>query len=513
MTRGPYMARLALGRSAYEPVEESGTRSDQQRSAIVNIGRCSDTVQQYDPRGNPVNPQSRSLQEAQIRAKNEVLEAAGVCERKNKKCSSSGYVRLSPEEWAILRDQENEWGNDLFLFADIAHLTCSWWIETLLSRIQTGFVDSSVPFSTTLISEWHKLSSNGIKHAFDYLSSGALMGALHRMIMSYSDDSIQAFFADFRSTIRRLKIGGPAKRFLLHHTRHIKNFTQTLLLLFLTPLPIYSALAQLHLYSSPYGLPPAASFLPWHPSSPLIWAWTSGPETAPLSTRFYNLSTSPVSLVLAMNALYDWVDHTGAVFEEWEQPSILGPPSQLAHSISHSETETPWLLRPIVWTRDRVLDLLGWSPKTWERVKEDRKREDDAGTREQARLRSKSDPLDPISYRRSALAFVPAELLSRRLHSLVWRVMLLPLEGWVFRSVARSWLQSGLPGVSSSPLSSLSLSNVLGPRDWGAGGMLGYASKVGLCIGLHTVVDTMVWGLAYRIVKSYGVGRFHWGET
>jgi len=486
----------------------------QQQPAILDSGRSFDTVQRYDTRGNPVNPQSKSLQEAQIRAKNEVLEAAGVCERKNKRSSSSEYVRLSPEEWAILRDVENECGSDLFFFADIAHLTCSWWIETLLSRIQTGFVDSSVPFSTTLISEWQKLSSNGVRPAFDYLSSGALMGALHRMIMAYSDDSIHAFFADFRSTIRRLKqLSGPAKRFLIHHTRHLKNFTQTLLLLFLSPLPIYSALAQLHLYSSSYGLPPATSFVPWHPSSPLVWAWTSGPETAALSTRFYNLSTSPVSLVLVMNALYDWIDHTGAAFEEGEQPSILGPPTQPGLSIGHSEVETSWFLRPILWTRDHVLDFLGWSPRTWDRVTESRKREDSADTREKARLRSRSDPLGPISYRRSGLAFIPAELLSRRLHGLVCRVMLLPLEGLVFRSVATSWLQSGLPGVSAVSIPPLSLSSVLSSRDWGAGGMSGYASKVGLCVGLHAVMDSVVWGFVYRAVVHYGVSRFHWGAT
>lgn len=501
------MADHSQGRSAYESVEEVDPRADQQRPAILEPGRS--TVQLYDTRGNPINSQSRSSQEAQIRAKNEVLEAAGVCERKNKESSTSKYVQLSAEQWAILRETENEWGNDLFLFADIAHLSCSWWVETLLSRIQTGFVDSSAPFSTILVREWQQFSLHGVKHAFEYLSSGVLMGALHRMIVSYSDDSIQAFFADFRSTIRRMKISSTAKRFCIHHTRHLKNFTQALLLLFLSPLPIYSALAQLHLYSSSYGLPPATSFLPWHPSSPLIWAWTSGPETLPLSTRFYKLSTSPVSLVLAMNALYDWTDHTGAVFEE----CILGPPSQLGHSSSHSETETLWFLRPAVWARDHVLNLLGWSQGTLELVKEDRKRRDDANTREMARLRSQSDPLDPVSYRRSGLAFVPAQLLERRLQSLVWRVVLLPLEGWVFRSVARSWLQSGLPGVASSPGSRLLSSNVLSSRDWGAGGMFGYASKVGLCIGLHAVVDSMVWQVAYRVITSYGIGRFHWGKT
>lgn len=505
------MADHSQGRSAYESIEDVNTRANQQLSTTQEPGQSPNTVQQYDTRGNPVNSESKALQEAQIRAKNEVLEAAGVCERKNKNSSSSEYVRLSAQQWANMRDEENEWGNDLFLFADIAHLTCSWWIETLLARIQTGFVDSSVPFSTVLRLEWHKLSSDGLRHAFNYLSSGALMSALHRMIVSYSDDSIQAFFADFRSTIRRLKGPGPAGRFLIHHTRHLKNFTQTLLLLFLSPLPIYSRLAQLHLYSSPYGLPPATSFLPWHPSSPLIWAWTSGPETAPLSIRFYNLSTSPVSLVLAMNAVYDWIDHTGIMFGE--QPIILGPPRQLSQSISHSETETPWFLRPIFWTRDHVLDLLGWSQGTWDRVEEDRKREDTVDVRENTRMRSKSDPSDPVTYRRSSLAFVPAELLGRRLHGMVWRLVLLPLEGWVFRSVATSWLQSGLPGVSSSSRSPLSLSNVLGSRNWGAGGMFGYASNVGLCIGLHAVVDSMVWTFAYRVVRHYGVSRFHWGET
>jgi len=515
------LADHSQGRSAYEPVEDNDTSVYLPPANVLTSGQPLDGAQQYNARGNPINPQSKARQEAQIRAKNEVLETVGVCERKSKKRPSSDYVYFSPEEWAVFRDAENEWGSDLFLFADITHLACSWWIETLLSRIQTGFVDGSLPFSAILASEWHNLSSQGIRHAFDHLSSGALMGALHRMILSYSDDSINIFFADFRSTLRRLKISGPAKRFLIHRTRHLKNFTQTLILLFLSPLPIYSALAQLHLFSSPYGLPPASSFLPWHPSSPLIWAWTSGPETAPFSTRFYNLSTSPVSLILAMNALYDWVDNTGAVLEHWEQPSILGPPS------SQTGTEAPGFLQPIIWARDQTLDVLGWSPRTWKRLQEERYQrafeqvldtewdddEDIAEARERAGLRRDGEASKPVTYRQSGLAYVPAELLSRRLHSIAWRVMLLPLEGWVFRSVAKSWLQSGLPAILAPSISAPSPSSILSHREWGGGGMSGFVSNVGLCIGLHAVVDSMVWGLVYRLVKHYGTSRFHWGRT
>jgi len=515
------LADRSQGRSAYEAVGDNETGLSEQSASVVPSEVALDGIQQYDTRGNPINPQSKACQEAQIRAKNEVLEAVGVCERKNKKRSSSGYLHLSPEEWAVFRDIENEWGSDLFLFADITHLACSWWIETLLSRIQTGFVDGSVSFSTVLASEWHNAFSHGIPHAFDYLSSGALMGALHRMILSYSDDSVNIFFADFRSTLRRLKISGSAKRFLIHHTKHLKNFTQTLILLCLSPLPIYSALAQLHLFSSPYGLPPVSSFLPWHPSSPLVWAWGSGPETAPFSTRLFHLSTSPVSLVLAMNALYDWVDNTGAVLEHWEQPSILGPPT------NNPGTEAPSFLQPLIWARDKTLDLLGWSPRTWNRLQEDHyqqafeqvldkewdEEEDIAEARERAGLTRDGEGLRPVTYRQSGLAYVPAELLSRRLHSFVWRVMLLPLEGWVFRSVAQSWLQSGLPAVLAPSISAPSTSSILDFRDWGAGGISGYVSKVGLCTGLHAVVDSMVWGLVYKIVKYSGMGRFHWGKT
>ncbi|MCJ1287182.1 hypothetical protein MMC26_006530 [Xylographa opegraphella] len=90
MVRQPYMTRLVLGRSAYEPPQwQDGERLQDEESTKIQedvdeLGRTNLTspeeyVQHYDTRGHPENRLSRSLARRARRAQNDILTTVGVC--------------------------------------------------------------------------------------------------------------------------------------------------------------------------------------------------------------------------------------------------------------------------------------------------------------------------------------------------------------------------------------------------------------------------------------------------
>jgi hypothetical protein len=89
-------------------------------------------IQQYDERGNPINPRAhehgRRLREAQ----NDVLASIGVVERRH---SPSQELPASYEEHLQQLDDEEQAGNGRDLVSILSKSVCTWWIGSLRERI------------------------------------------------------------------------------------------------------------------------------------------------------------------------------------------------------------------------------------------------------------------------------------------------------------------------------------------------------------------------------------------
>jgi len=186
-----------------------------------------DYVQQYDHKGNPFNDEANNRQEAQIRAKNEVLETVGVCKRKIKERLDFDHpvdrIKFSREEWSIMAEAENDTGSDVFLLADLMSVVAPWWLENVRRRLQAGLISTSIPFTVILVSEWRGMTSNGVKHALNYMFAGATLEFLNRIAAIYIDQWLDDSFANLKGSIRRLKINSSTKTFLVRNTKHLRN--------------------------------------------------------------------------------------------------------------------------------------------------------------------------------------------------------------------------------------------------------------------------------------------------
>ncbi|KAJ5143647.1 uncharacterized protein N7515_002434 [Penicillium bovifimosum] len=132
MGRQAYLTRLALGRSPYEAPDHAEVDPSNPVRRISNI-HADNYMQQYDIRGHPVNPESRSLGRDLRRAKNDILSTMGiVVSRENRKPTS-------PVEQQKIDQVENEtdFGLVITTFDQVFVFLGSWWTSSLTGRIQT----------------------------------------------------------------------------------------------------------------------------------------------------------------------------------------------------------------------------------------------------------------------------------------------------------------------------------------------------------------------------------------
>ncbi|KAJ5408715.1 hypothetical protein N7509_002598 [Penicillium cosmopolitanum] len=132
MGRQAYLNRLALGRSPYE-LPETATVDPSSPVRRVSHIHADSYMQQYDSRGHPVNPESKSLGRALRKAKNDILSTMGIVVSGEDRSASS-----SNEQQRINQiTAENDFGlvittaDQLFVFFG------SWWTSSLTGEIQT----------------------------------------------------------------------------------------------------------------------------------------------------------------------------------------------------------------------------------------------------------------------------------------------------------------------------------------------------------------------------------------
>lgn len=126
------------GRSAYEPVQ-SAEPHNWTKAGSAEPSEDVPYPQSYDNKGNPISIKTVRRSAAQIAAKNEVLAAVGVCEKKNNEArlfSSEGTY--SEEEWKSIRVAENSVEFVGRVMAAISRHGATWWLVALRRRVQVS---------------------------------------------------------------------------------------------------------------------------------------------------------------------------------------------------------------------------------------------------------------------------------------------------------------------------------------------------------------------------------------
>ncbi|KAJ4344240.1 hypothetical protein N0V95_006227 [Ascochyta clinopodiicola] len=170
MGRQAYLAKIAFGRSAFEPTEQV-TESEE----YIQIGTsqpeeplprryqeatANNYIQLYDERGNPINPRSHTYGKKLRDAQNDVLASVGVVERRR---SPAEELPGSYEERLGELESEETAGNALALASTVVENMCTWWIGTIRDRILTFRIPVAIPYVQIVASE-RAASGNSIAY-------------------------------------------------------------------------------------------------------------------------------------------------------------------------------------------------------------------------------------------------------------------------------------------------------------------------------------------------------------
>lgn len=134
------------------------------------------------------------------------------------------------------------------------------------------------------------------------------------------------------------------------------------------------------------------------------------------------------------------------------------------------------------------------------------------------------DPKPPPVHRSTALAHLPAQYLAATTDCFFSRLMTLPFETFMLRSIANSYMTSpttvkttqGMAAAANwyAPLGGGPLGKLLyaplSASSWSSAGY--YLSKLGLVIVLTTSIDAILFFGLYKCTKYIGTTHFNWGR-
>lgn len=178
MGRRPFLTRLALGRSAYSPLqngqvpveceeaeqilpeEADGSGANSRVTEIDSLGPSSPSyIQQFDNRGHPQNLASRASSRASRRAQNDVLASLGYLTTTDQSARSSIVIQASEDGGSLdERYGEVEYETEDGFWIDRAYFGVSSLVHGrftyLRNRLQTFRIYAGTPLSRSLKREW-----------------------------------------------------------------------------------------------------------------------------------------------------------------------------------------------------------------------------------------------------------------------------------------------------------------------------------------------------------------------
>lgn len=526
-----HLERLALGRSPFQGAasEEVEGRSDdlettgQQASAG---GRY-----QFDSKGRPVNPVTEQHNQAMRNAQNAVLSLVGVVESTD---ALSRDLALAARQVQLLRARllaaEQDRGEDFDLLAPLLHSVFTWWPETLMLRVQAGIFAGSLSFVGLLQREVGTARLGGTRGIVNMLLQGLPIWLLFHTLKTLLGAGLGEGIGQLQQMLNKRM----SRKSMNQVNRIIKiscEFIPIAIDIVFLPLQYLAFSQSLGLSSAWSPLSDWRLLLPWNTSSLNSTIWTPTCRSAALA-KF----TSPAAVMLLKNFLERDQGEglpIGHQFTSFEWPAINAPrpiTGRLPLKLHHDPFGR--LLYQCYLVRVKVLRWLGWD---LEHVNGHA----DEATKYQ---NNRAFPPQPLSeqettqsapgrdshawtprYRSTSLAHEPIQYISDRIDGFFTRLLILPVDSLVARTVARSYLLSTwskpwqadeaaahvyLP-FGGGPLSTIR-NHGFGRTAWREIGM--YADRLGLSLALTCVGEVGVFFIVYGFCRWQGVDTFDWGD-
>lgn len=508
MGRRQYLERLALGRSAYQNVD----LEQQQSPAATSPGSSStaqewtghEYTQQYDSRGRPINPAIDRFNAEQRRAQNEVLALVGVVERKDETDHINGlrYDAIQKARRDLLAD-ENERGELL----DHAIFGCSFllhlWPAALRQRIQIGRYHTSRSLVDILVTEWRQPWRGGTRLFLASLFPGAGSTIAHHLVRFALMMAAEQLTGELQTRLSKKVETRQTLRYLELGTAWVFEALLLAIDIGLLPLEYYAATQMLGLAPALPLFPSLQSYLPWHAESFHNVGWK-----CVISNRFIKNFASPAAILLVRKMLaYDAADSVLPVFHlitDFRFPEVDDDPSKV---VVPKVRQDPlgWVLYQCYYIRSRFLQRSGWTL-----IKRDdprRSREDEYEMH--TRTRAAGATRDPI-HRSTIMAQLPVQFLSDAIDSLFARILSLPFEALMMRTIATSFLASSLPRTKHASMLYAPFGG--GPLTHGWSAASQYAGRIGLSLALTASLDVVSFFGIYKLVRSLGIKYLDWGK-
>ncbi|WPH03669.1 Hypothetical protein R9X50_00655200 [Acrodontium crateriforme] len=515
MGRDQYLARLILGRSAFEDLEPNNP-SQIQRIEELN-GRISPPSSQlYDGRGRPFNPEIAARNAEMRNAQNSVLALVGVVEKRDE-----DELRRVEDSWTMrqalnrMLEEEHGTGESLQILTDAAPFFLMLPAAMIL-RLQIGLLDPNKSFFELASSLWQPEQGSG----FCGMVGALIPGGVALIVAGSARALIQVVIGGACGEIQEALIKG--KRF-----RH-----KTLMTLVTSMSTVYVALqccAEFALIPLDYYA--RAQFLGLAPVTPLI------PSFAQLMSRkpdsLYQAAWNPVICIPILGTLSAAIVQLVQAFVKYDT-DLSRPinealtdfvyPEHLLHPMEFAPENTlvsdpiGFVLYNLYNLRVRAMRWCGWWQKS-----ENGSHRTFSFAHGMNLLHKPGDPGVPRR-RTTALATLPAEFVASSIDFLLIRLFMLVPKSLLLRIDATSYMQSSL---QKSPQAAVSAGQLYLPfgggpmgRLWTTGGSTSswthcglYASKIGLAICLSTTVETAIFGCVYGMVRSKGRKFYSWGRS
>lgn len=503
MGRLQHLERMALGRSAFQPLPETSEPGEDDHRPDSDDNATNIYRQQYDSKGRPTCPEI-DAQKAQLRhASNSVLALVGVVERKESadaKLQVDMTLKRSMRE--VILTQEDGRGQEWGALAEVVGWFALWWPATLVRRIQIGLYSTNLPFMDILRIEANMIFGHGWRGILLGLLPGAGIAILHKVTWQVlaltAEESIGAIQ-------NRIVASNTPRRQARRLIRSLTILVDVLLVaidVLLLPLETYALSRQLNLAAPTPWRPLFTAHLPSFTrasykttfASPASFLTTS----APYLIGYSLLTRDPSPEAPAFS---DLTSHRLPAISEPISASTLPPSSPLLDPFG--------TILHYTWTiRQKFLHLAGWRMYETHRAGATHGFETDVHYGSAA---PESYDLGVVSHRSTALARLPATWLGMRVDMFLVKMLLLPVEAAVMRKVAREYLASGMPLTGAVAGSGVGES-VWGMRSGQGGweGLGGHLSQLGLAMAVNLGVEAACFACVYALTRKQGIGSFGW---
>lgn len=177
-----------------------------------------------------------------IAAKNEILAAVGVCEKKNNRIdgkdehgneiAAKSRLKFTEDEWMAIRDAENDHGENIRMVAECSKNALTWWIiglrrrlqvrallllkaKGLTDRLQVGLISSDSSFAELLSGEWASLTGHGFLGALRFLTVGSIPEVVAQLVLTFLDWFLGEQVLALSKKVLRLKASSSKRFFIL----------------------------------------------------------------------------------------------------------------------------------------------------------------------------------------------------------------------------------------------------------------------------------------------------------